>query len=408
MIRASFVAAIGLILAGCALESRELTLAVSTEEPVPSIAESIRTILAAEGIRVSIEAVADPTEIIAAISEGTVDLAVIEEPDRPVAGVTTLAPLYPTVLHVLYNAAEPPADFAALIRGASIYAGPANGNAYRLLMQLAVDFDVRADEFTLLDNPWTVNPDVYFVFGGLLTAESRQQLAGYRLYSFAQADDVVDGSVADGIVLKHHYLKSFTLPASTYFSLGKTAVETLSIRSVLAAGNDLDSETAFRIASALFVNAQEIATDYPLVTRELNERVSAVDLILPLHEGARQYLDRDRPGYLERNVEVIGLVFTVLVTLVSGLVALYRYRQQVRKDRVDDYYGKVLDIRGAMDAATGADEQRVLRNRAIDVQNEVFTLLIDERISADASLIAFLSLSNQVINELDRRIAQVA
>jgi len=38
------------------------------------------------------------------------------------------------------------------------------------------------------------------------------------------------------------------------------------------------------------------------------------------------------------------------------------------------------------------------------VQQEVLNLLIDERVAADASLLAFLSISNQIINELDRRI----
>jgi len=38
------------------------------------------------------------------------------------------------------------------------------------------------------------------------------------------------------------------------------------------------------------------------------------------------------------------------------------------------------------------------------VQQDVLNLLIDERVAADTSLMAFLSLSNQIINELDRRI----
>ena len=47
---------------------------------------------------------------------------------------------------------------------------------------------------------------------------------------------------------------------------------------------------------------------------------------------------------------------------------------------------------------------RLYRQHTLDVQHEVLNLLIDERIAADTSLMVFLGLSNQIINELDRRI----
>ena len=50
-----------LILAGCAMEDRDLTLAVSIEEPAPSIAETIRSLLSQRGFSISIDATTDPT-----------------------------------------------------------------------------------------------------------------------------------------------------------------------------------------------------------------------------------------------------------------------------------------------------------------------------------------------------------
>jgi hypothetical protein len=57
-------------------------------------------------------------------------------------------------------------------------------------------------------------------------------------------------------------------------------------------------------------------------------------------------------------VEVVALYFTIFITILSSGFAYYRYRSQVRKDRVDAFYGR---------------------------------------------LIAFINLSNQLINELDGR-----
>ncbi len=386
---------------GCELQDRDLTLAHATEEPAPSIAETVRSTLAASGISITIEESADPSAILAAVSEGRVDLAIIEEPEQPKAGATTLAPLYPSVLHVMHNRSGDPGNFAELMRGANVYAGPAGGAAYRLLMQLASDFDLRTGEFELLDNPWTVTPDVWFVFGGLLSSENTAALAGYRLFSFATDGDIEGGTVADGIALRHHHVRPFLLPKGVYSNLTDDAVLTLAIRTVLVANESFDAELAYDIASALFVNAQEISLDYPLVTRELNENVHVADLMLPIQEGARRFLERDRPGFIERNVEVIALYFTVFITLVSSAIAFYRYRQQVRKDRVDTFFGKLLDVRTKMTAVNA--DYRACREEVLDVQRQVLDLLINEQISADASLIAFISQSNQILDELSRQ-----
>ena len=256
----------------------------------------------------------------------------------------------------------------------------------------------------MIDNPWTEHPDVYFIFGGLLSAESIRQLEGYRLFSFADVDDISGGSVADGIVLRHHHLKPFLLPKSVYYALNNEPVVTLSIRSVLIAHEDFNSEFTLDIVSQLFNKAQEIALNYPLVTRELNSGVDAIELMFPLHAGTRRYLDRDKPGFFERYVEVLALILTLVITLLSGAFALYRHRLQVKKDRVDVYYSQFLEIRRDMERTSTHTVLRTYHKRALDVQHEVLNLLIDERVAADASLVAFLSLSNQIINELDRRI----
>lgn len=390
-----------LLLCACTSADRNITLAVSTEEPAPTLADTVRPMLEARGFSVAIETVTDPLEALASIRDHRLDLAIVEEPDRPQPGLITLAPLYPSVLHVLHNRAPPHDNFAELIRGASVYAGPSGGAAYRLLMRLAVDFDIDPKDFQLLDNPWTVNPDVYFIFGGLLSTESLARLDGYRLFSFREDDDIEGGTVADGIALRHQHLRPFLLPKGVYHGLSSDAVLTLSIRTVLAAHEDFDAELAFDIASQLFRNAQEISLSYPLVTHELNEEFQATDLMLPLHSGARRYLDRDRPGFIERHVDLLALYLTIMLAALSGGIALYRYRSQVRKDRVDVYYSQLLDIRRDMSNAHTSD-YAACKNKVLDVQREVLDLLIDEQIAADTSLVAFISLSNQMIDELSK------
>ncbi len=392
------------VLAGCSLDDgNQLTLAVSTEEPAPAIAETLSGPMAIDEVSIKIATLTDPAKVIEDIRQRKIDLAIIEEPNRPLRDITTLAPLYPSVLHILHKQTDTPLGFTDALRGASIYAGPVGGAAHRLLEDLAEDFSIGSSEYRLLDNPWTETPDVYFILGGLLSEDSVSQLSGYRLFNFASPGDVAGGSVADGLVLKHHRLRPFLLPNGVYHTLANEAVLTVSIRSVLVAHRDLDENLTYNIAQTLFNQSQEIALHYPLVVRELNESFQPGELMLPLHDGTRRYLDRDRPGFIERYVDIVAFLFTILITLLSGGFALYRYRQNVRKDRVDVFYSQLLDIRGTMKTATTKAECTDCYDLVLDVQHQVLRLLIDERITADTSFSAFISLSNQMLAELQRR-----
>ncbi len=384
------------ILAGCGTERESLTLATLTEEPAPSIAETVKATLEARGLEIDISSADDARALQERVIIGDADLAIIEEPNETVAGLMTIAPLYPSVLHVLIRRDENARSMAEVFAGKEIWAGPPGGSAYRLLVRLAGDAGLGAGDYTILDNPWTSEPDVHFILGGLLDRDNARQLSAYRLFSFRRAEDIPGGSLADAVALRHHDVKPFLLPTGTYPTLADGAVMTLSLRSLLVARQGLDDELIFDIAAALFSNAQDIARSYPLVTRELDEDVRSADLMLPLHPGARRFIDREGPGFVERYAEVLALSFTIVVSLISGAIALYRYRTQVRKDRVDHYYAKLLDIRESI----GSGDRPACRQRVLDVQREVLDLLIDERVAADAGLLAFISLSNQMLDEL--------
>ena len=378
----------------------ELTLAVSPEEPAPSVGQGVVEFLHRRGYSVSLVATSGAEEILDAVAGGRVDFALIEEPDRPRPGIVTLAPLYPSVLHVMHDEAEDPPDFGALIRRKKIYAGPMQGAAHRLLERLAEDFGVSKSEYRVLENPWTEAPNVFFVFGGLLANDSVRQLSGYRLFSFGNVGQGSGASVAAGVAMRHAHLRRFVIPASTYHRLNQNAVLTLATRTVLITRPDFHLALAQEVAEQLFENAQELASSYPLVVQELNGNVDPATLIFPLHHGTRRYLDRDKPGFVERYVEIIALLLTVFLTLLSGLVWLYRYRQQVRKDRVEAYYEKILAIRNRYRAGQDASNPEELMEEARAIQGEVLELVVNERIDADTSLMVFLSLSNQVIAEL--------
>ncbi len=181
---------------------------------------------------------------------------------------------------------------------------------------------------------------------------------------------------------------------------------TIATRTVLVTAASTDVQRVYNVASTLVANSQRLSTEYPLVTREMNENIQLSSFTLPMHAGARRYLDKDAPTMIERYAEVIALGLTIAIMLGSALVALYEFRKTRKKDRIDDYYNRILELRHKLREAGTEEYRGGIEEQVKSIQEEVFSLLVDERLSANESLTIFLNLSNQVLSESqDKRAA---
>ncbi|MEM7504469.1 MAG: TAXI family TRAP transporter solute-binding subunit [Pseudomonadota bacterium] len=390
----------GLLLAACAQEEVTITIETSIEEPGPSVADALVRHLGPQGITVQDQENADPDTILPNVRAGLVDFGIVEEPAQRQPGLSTVAPLYPSILHALHRKEREVGSFPDLIRGQRVYAGPIGGTAWRLLQQLSGDYMISDVDYTVLPDPWTAEPDVYFILGGLLGDDQRSALSDYELYSFGDAQRMGFGTQAEGLALKYPNIRPFILPESVYGSFNPEPVLTIATRTVLVTREDFDPDLTYRIARELFENAHAIAAEYHLVMNELNHKVDADALALPLHPGARVYVDKDEPTVVERYAEVVGVGLTIVAALGSGLLAVWRMGKTRRKDRIDVYYQRVLAIRGQIQPDLKTNNTRELTNKVKAIQEEVFGLLVAERLNVDESLTLFLDLSNRVLSEI--------
>lgn len=387
-------------LLSCVRPDLSLVVSHSYEEPAPSVADALRRHMALSNIAVELTTKDDPQKVVAAVLGGEADLGILEEPSGRVAGLTTIVPLYPSILHVLYRQERSAESFPELVRGQQVYAGPVGGTAWRLLGQLADDYRLTPDDYTVLPDPWLVEPDVYFILGGMLTRDWIAKVGNYQMFSFGEAGQLGYGTQAEGLALKYPNIRPFILPESLYGALNPAPVLTLATRTVLIGRDDLDPNLAYLIARELIENAHEIAAEYHLVMSELQDNLEPALLALPLHRGARLYLNKDEPGFLERYAEVVGVGLTILAALGSGVLAMLRMNKARRKDRIDVFYRRVLAIRHELDDADNINNYNGLSDKLKAIQDDVFQLLIAERLNVDESLTLFLDLSNRVLGEI--------
>ncbi len=388
-------------LSACGSSARTvIKLGVPFEEPAPTVASAIETTLTEHHFKVEQVSYRSPEEILDAVLEGEITLGIVEEPALRRKQLQTVAPLYPSLLHVLYRPRTGVDSLEGLIQGRKIYAGPEGSTAWRLLRQLTGDYMISGQDFTVLDNPWSESPDVYFILGGLLAPENIKQLVEYKMYGFGAAEALGQGTVAEGLALRYPNIRPFILPAAIYGDLNPEPVLTLSTRTVLVSHERLPEETARTIFETLLGNAPEIAAGYSLVTEELNERLDPTRLALPLHAGSRSYLERDNPSFLERYADALALLVTLALTVASGIITVMRFRRSQRKERLDDYYRAITALRERIPESTGRTAREDLRKEIRATQEEVLKLAVEERIETGSTFVAFVQYSNQVLSEV--------
>ena len=388
--------ALFLALGLCASAAAELRLGINAEEPAPTIARLLSERLTAS-MEIGTRVFPDSQSLLAAIAAGEIDLAFVDDPVQAIEGAGIVSTVYPSVLHILVANAQSAQSLDDILGAPGIWAGTPGGVGHRLATQLATDYGIASTQ--LLPDPWSQDPAVFFVFGGLLAPDALARLGDYQLYSLDRPGAAGSGSVAEGIALRHPNFRTFILPAELYPTLSRAPALTLAVNTLLIARSDLDDELVYDLAMAMERLQPEIAALYPLAgLRELGLAGSSART-MPLHPGAQRYADREQPGLVERYAEFVGAIVTAAIGLITLSVALYRRRRQARKDRLDNYYQQALQWRDAL--ASGSQPAEQIAQALRELQREVFDLLVAERIDADAALLAFMNLSNQLLREAE-------
>ena len=94
------------------------------------------------------------------------------------------------------------------------------------------------------------------------------------------------------------------------------------------------------------------------------------------------------------------MAVTVFVALLSAAIAAVRIYNIRRKNRIDRFYSAAINLRKSINDHTPAEERRNAITRIRELETEAFELLVDEKLAADESFRIFITLSNDIVNEL--------
>lgn len=333
---------------------------------------------------------------------GDADVALISNylPFRD--GINTALPLYPSVLHIAYREGRDSSSAFSLINQASVYAG-IEGSASRLIFErIAERTGLSSDDYTYVDastDPNSVIPDIAIVFAPI-SPERMAEFSDYQLFSIGTPGDIGNGSVVESAALLNPPLRPFIIPASTYGTANVGAVVTVAVDKILVARHDIDASVVYDLIGEINRSRPALSAVRPGVFNDLSDDFDVSRSTFVLHSGALDYLQRAEPTVYERYSGVAEVVVTLMIALISALLAIFRILKIRRKNRIDAFYSAAIEIRDALPASPSMQQRTETADKIRQLQNTAFEQLVDEKLAADESFRIFITLSNDIISQI--------
>ncbi|MEQ9230975.1 MAG: TAXI family TRAP transporter solute-binding subunit, partial [Cyclobacteriaceae bacterium] len=224
-----------------------------------------------------------------------------------------------------------------------------------------------------------------------------------KLYSLDNVISMDGGSEVDGIALKFPLVRPFIIPKSTYGSLTNEPIVTIATDMMYVVREGMGETAVSDLLTSLFEHREQFVHVNPSFFFGIIEDFDRSKLSYPLHRGARAYLERDQPGFLERYAELAGVALTIFIAIGSGVVSLTKWRKQKKKDQVDVFYEHLLKIKNEIPAIFTVQHARESIQEVKAEQNRAFSMLINEELEANDSFRIYMELSKETIDEIRSR-----
>ena len=407
----SCIARIGLlllvvaVLSSCGKRSVEIRLIELRLPFDKTVATNFAELLDAESaVNVKlIESISDNESAMDALLADRADIALLSnnQPFHP--DLNTVMPLYANVLHIAYNTDTEPVDLRDLLISNSVYAGPP-GSPSRVMLDTVSQGRLQLDDVDYVDITENPCPDVVILFApiapGLL--EPAETCRKYRLLTLADPAEIGYGSIVDAVSLLSPKLRPFIIPKGTYTTIEAGAIVTFAVDKLLVARSDVPEPIIYDLISEILRLRPALAAKQPGLFHDIRDDFDIAGSAFITHPGAQAYLQRDAPTVYERYSGVAEVAVTVLIGLLSGAFAMIRIYNIRRKNRIDVFYKDAIDLRNTIDEASTLYARKVAIGKMRELQSKAFDMLVDEKVAADESFRIFITLSNDIVDDLRR------
>jgi hypothetical protein len=220
------------------------------------------------------------------------------------------------------------------------------------------------------------------------------------MFGMGTPEEIGTGLDTDRAILLDPNLHVFIIPAGTYGEFTPEPVVTVAVDKLLVVRSDIPEAVIYDLISEIIRLRPALSAIEPTIFHGIGGDFDASKSTFVMHPGSQSYIERNEPSIYERYSGIAEVGVTILLALLSGTIAATRIYSIRRKNRVDQFYADVIAIRKTISNNSSSEERRAAITEVRILQTRAFDLLINEKLAADESFSIFVTLSNNIIDEL--------
>jgi hypothetical protein len=194
-------------------------------------------------------------------------------------------------------------------------------------------------------------------------------------------------------------LTPFILPKSFYKGKPEKPILTIAIPDVLVTTKFIDNYTVYNIIKVITEN-KSLLVDKDNIYNLLNTQYKNEQWLFPLHQGAQNYFDKDKPSIWSSYANVIWPFVSMIAIFIGGITSMKQRIKQKKKLRIETFYASLLDIRKRAYKNQDAVNTDTLLKELRSIRESAFNSLRNNQLSPNESFSIFLQLYSEVMEEI--------
>lgn len=332
----------------------------------------------------------DPSENIAKLNKGEIDLAAIRSDTPVVASVQMIVNLYEDYFQFIARKdlnIRTIEDFAS----SKIIIPPAGTDGFRSFFAIIDHYDVPTENIKWKALPFQQAKQLLLAgqADGVFTVRSLRDPALLNLFEDANLTkkhlNFIPIDQTEAIALKRPFLAKGILPMGAFSGAEPVPARDMAtpvVSRILVARDNVPEDAVRELTKILFEHRLDLVVRFELATAITAPQRNA-GLTIPLHPGAEQFYDRDEPNFLQENAEPLALIVTLLTILISGLFTLRGRFNSDQKNRADVFNKELINISTNARNAQNVSELDELTKQLDTILQEVVHALDTDEVTED-------------------------
>jgi TRAP transporter TAXI family solute receptor len=344
-------------------------------------------------IRITLVQTGGTSENLEMLEAGRAQLATAQSDILPGPAARVVAVLYDDTFQLMAPQSSKARHFVDL-RGMRI-ALARSGGQYQSFLRVAEHFGLHEGDFHFIGLNDT-SADQAFLNGQADAIFRVRAIGNPSIQQLVQSNKVRFLPIEHAVAMKiqHPAFLPSSIPEGAYS--GDPAVPaqdlpTIAVHRTLLARDSVDASAIQAVTEILMERQQELMREIPaqftearLLIQQVRRPEPQTGFGPPLHPGAVNFYDKNKPSFLQAHADYVGLILTAVLMVASWIWQLNRWIQKQQKNAADLFSNRVVTLIGAAQEVNAIEPLDAIWRNLLAILAEAVRDLDEGKISEES------------------------